>query len=73
MAASAVDEAKFILEEASSYSSKDITAVASRNAAIVSAESALTSAEAAEKFAITSQKFAQTAADLAAILNPEPV
>ena len=73
LAASAVEEAKLILEDSSSYASQDITAVASRNAAIASAESAVTSAEAAEKFAIASQTFAQTAADLAAILNPEPV
>ena len=33
----------------------------------------LKSAEAAEKFALSSKKLAQTAADLAAILNPEPV
>ena len=70
---SAVEEAKFILNEASSYSSQDITAVAARNAAISSAESALNSAIAAEKFALSSQKLAETAADLAAILNPEPV
>ena len=73
LAESAVEEAKFILNEASSYSSQDITAIASRNAAISSAESALNSAEAAEKFAVSSKKLAQTAADLAAILNPEPV
>ncbi len=73
LAESAVEEAKFILEEASSYSSQDITAIASRNAAISSAESALNSALASEKFALSSQKMAQTAADLAAILNPEPV
>ena len=69
---SAVEEAKFILNEASSYSSQDITAVAARNAAIFSAESALNSAIAAEKFALSSQKLAETAADLAAI-QPEPV